>query len=92
MERTRSKRQMQEILDGWSEASDLSPRELRDLRDLRNGTLLRQLNEATMAYGHGRLHCEDGSTLDIGGSTGGLTRHVLDHYVPPDNEQMESFL
>ena len=38
-------------------------------------------NEASKAFGHGRLHAANGSWIDIGGSTGGRTRKLLDNYV-----------
>ena len=51
----------------------------RILREFDNGTLRRQCNEATRRSGHGRLRGPDGTIYDIGGSTGGACRAVLDH-------------
>ena len=36
------------------------------------------------AVGHGRLENAAGKTMDIGGSTGGETRKILDGWKPPD--------
>ena len=41
------------------------------------------------AYGHGTLRRDDGETIEIGGSTGGMTRFLLDGYAEPD---VDSFL
>ena len=43
-----------------------------------------QANKLTMISGHGRLKQEDDSFVDIGGSTGGFVRTVLDDWEPPD--------
>ena len=53
------------------------------LRKLDNDTLRIEANKATRAFGHGRLKHRDGSFTDIGGSSGGVTRTVLDDYQPP---------
>jgi len=60
---------------------DLTEDEVWLLNDLRSGTLLRQANDAVEAYGHGTLRTDQG-TLQIGGSTGGRTREVLDGWEP----------
>ena len=57
--------------------------ELQLLHDFDSGELLRQANDATRASGHGRLRSEDGTFQDIGASTGGLLRTVLDNWRPP---------
>ena len=41
-------------------------------------------NEAVAAFGHGTLRRDDGETIEIGGSIGGVTRFLLDGYVEPD--------
>ena len=56
----------------------------RVLEDYRSGELLRQANNLTMKSGHGRVKREDDSFVDIGGSTGGFVRTVLDDWEPPD--------
>ena len=52
------------------------------LRDLHDGTLRRHANEAIIEFGHGCLRDKHGRPLHIGGSSGGLTRKLLDG--PPD--------
>ena len=50
---------------------------------LEDGSLLRRTNDAVAAYGHGTLRQGD-ETVEIGGSTGGVTRFLLDGYAEPD--------
>ena len=53
-------------------------REQRDLlHDFRSGSALQEYNNAIIAYGHGRLRNPEGAYMDIGGSTGGVTREFL---------------
>jgi hypothetical protein len=54
------------------------------LRDLDNGNLLHEANTLTRLSGHGRLRKSNGEFIDIGGSTGGFVRTVLDDWEPPD--------
>ena len=68
---------------------DLEHWEQENLRRLQDGSLLRHTNEAVAAYGHGTLRRDDGETIEIGGSTGGITRFLLDGYAEPD---VDSFL
>ena len=49
-----------------------------------NDSLRKEANEATLHSGNGRLRREDGTKMDIGGSTGGLTRILLEHWKPRD--------
>ena len=49
-----------------------------------SGQLLQQKNMSIVAVGHGRLQTAHGDYLDIGGSTGGGSRRVLDSWQPPD--------
>ena len=59
--------------------------EQHNLHMLENGSLLDRTNEAILAYGHGMLRSADGNdTLEIGGSTGGMSRYLLDGYEEPD--------
>ena len=46
--------------------------------------LRQELNKAVSAWGHGRLRSAHGRHLDIGGSTGGESRRIIDGWVPPD--------
>ena len=64
----------------------LGLRELAMVREFESGHLRTKANDAVKAYGHGRLHARDGSHMDIGGNTGGLTRRLLDSYVIPSHE------
>ena len=51
------------------------------------GILRKDLNEAVANLGHGRLRSAGGNYLDIGGSTGGGSRRIIDGWVPPDWRQ-----
>ena len=64
--------------------ASLTPAQLELLALLDDGTLVRQANHLTICAGHGRLRRADGSAVDIGGSTGGYARSVLDDWQPPD--------
>ena len=75
--------------DGQVEKRDLQPWQKRNLRRLEDGSLLRDTNEAVAAYGHGTLRRDDGQTMQIGGSTLGVTRFLLDGCAEPD---VDSFL
>ena len=74
---------------GQVDIRDLERWERENLRRLQDGSLLRHTNEAVAAYGHGTLRRDDGETIEIGGSTGGITRFLLDGYAEPD---VDSFL
>ena len=67
---------------GKSKAKPLNRNQMRVLQDYRSGELRRQANKLTMISGHGRLQKEDHSFVDIGGSTGGFVRTVLDDWEP----------
>ncbi len=54
------------------------------LRKYDDDELRIERNRAVMALGHGQLRNKHGDTMDIGGSTGGVTRRILDNYCPPD--------
>ena len=64
----------------------LSPRQMVLLEDYDSGRLMRELNNAKVAWGHGRLRDEVGRYMDIGGSTGGVSRRIIDRWTPPDPE------
>ncbi len=64
----------------------------RDLLEkLQNGILQQQANAAIRAFGHGDLRDETGRRLSLGGSTGGLTRCLLDGWAPKGEEDIASF-
>ena len=48
-----------------------------------SGELRRELNEAVAACGHRPLGSRQGEHLDIGDSTGGGSRRLVDGWVPP---------
>ena len=50
---------------------------------MESGELLWRMNSAVGKWGHGRLETPDGHCLEIGGSTGGLTRKLVDEWKPP---------
>ena len=58
-------------------------REFQVLQDWDNGKLREDLNKAIVALGHGRLTTASGHHLDIGGSTGGGSRRIIDGWRPP---------
>ena len=55
----------------------------KNLQMLEDGSLLRRTNEAVAAFGHGTLR-HGNERVEIGGSTGGVTRVLLDGYAEPD--------
>ena len=48
------------------------------------GELLTARNNAIVVVGHGRLRRRCGDYMDIGGSTGGGSRRIIDSWQPPD--------
>jgi len=58
--------------------------ERRNLTKLQDGSLLQIRNQAVATYGHGTLRFQNGEVLEIGGSTGGFTRVLLDSHQEPD--------
>ena len=59
------------------------------LHKLDTDMLRKRSHDLTMKFGHGRVHKKDGSYVEIGGSSGGQARRVLDNYVPPHPEDIE---
>ena len=65
-------------------AQGFSSHQQRLLKRLESGQLLWQMNSAVGEWGHGRLESPDGAhCVYIGGSTGGLTRELVDKRQPP---------
>ena len=75
---------------GKRKATPPNPKQLRVLQEYQSGELRRQAHKLTMISGHGRLKKEDHSFVDIGGSTGGFARTVLDDWEPPDLADFEA--
>ncbi len=70
----------------------LSSRQTVLLEQYESGRLMKELNEAKVAWGHGCLRSEDGDTLHIGGSTGGGSRRIIDDWAPPAPLHLQEFL
>ena len=67
----------------------LTPMQLEVLKQFKSGLLLREANRRTLISGHGRLKRADDTFEDIGGSTGGLVRIVLDNWREPALEDFD---
>ena len=52
------------------------------MTELEDGTLQKEANRLTKKSGHGKITRSDGSSIIIGGSTGGFTRAVLYDWTP----------
>ena len=85
-------RLQERLLQGDSRGEPLTLKQQRVLQQYKSGELRRQANQLTMISGHGRLKKEDDSFVDIGGSTGGFVRTVLDDWEPPDLADFEGEL
>ena len=64
-------------------SSPLSAWQQGILGKYRSGELRQEANKRTRISGHGRVRKDDGTFVDIGGSTGGFVRTVLDDWGPP---------
>ena len=87
-EACRLKQRVDECSNSGRDASQLaqgfSSHQQRLLKRLESGELLWRMNSAVGEWGHGRLESPDGAhCVYIGGSTGGLTRELLDKWQPP---------
>ena len=80
---------VQAKVQGKRNARPLNAKQLQCLEKYRSGELRKRANELTKISGHGRLKAEDQSFVDIGGSTGGFVRVVLDDWEPPDLADFE---
>ena len=69
------------------EVVTFTQKELEVLQKWDSGQLLDERNKAIVAVGHGRLQTARGGHLDIGGSTGGGSRRIIDGWQPPDWRQ-----
>ena len=81
-------RRREELMrDGASQPVGLASftrKELEVLRQWDNGELRDNRNMSIVAFGHGRLRTAGGDYMDIGGSTGGGSRRIIDGWQPPD--------
>ena len=81
---------MRKILTGKCDPGTTLSRKQQELLALYDtGTLLKEANRLTRISGNGRLRRTDGSVVDIGGSTGGYTRTVLDDWQAPDVTELD---
>ena len=70
--------------DSGQEVLTFTQNELEVLQQWDMGQLRYLLNTAILALGHGRLQNARGEYLEIGGSTGGGSRRILDRWQAPD--------
>ena len=70
--------------DQGQEAATLTRKQMDVLRKWDTGELRVNRNNAIVAVGHGRLLTAAGDYMDIGGSTGGGSRRIIDSWQPPD--------
>ncbi len=78
-----------DMIEGRGASQPAAPRvftkrQLRLLHQFDNDELRINRNNAVQALGHGQLRNRRGDIMDIGGSTGGVTRRVLDNWQQPD--------
>ena len=69
------------------EVETFTHKQLEVLQQWDSGELLSNRNRSIVALGHGRLRTARGDYLDIGGSTGGGSRRIIDGWKPPDWRQ-----
>ena len=79
----RRRAQFQPASYGQDKATYTS-RQVELLRQYDSNELLIAMNNAIVGAGHGRLRRPCGEFLDIGGSTGGGSRRIIDGWMPPD--------
>ena len=89
-EACRLKQRVDECSNSGRDASQLaqgfSSHQQRLLERLESGELLWRMNSAVGKWGHGRLETPDGHCVEIGGSTGGRTRKLVDNWAAPSFE------
>ena len=85
-------RLQEKLSKGTKRGRPLNSEQLRVLQDFESGKLRREANDWTLISGHGRLRNEDGTFVDIGGSTGGFVRTVLDDWESPDTTDFQEEL
>ena len=80
------------VNNGQCKYEDLTEENKVDLGNLNNGNLRKWANSAIIAYGHGSVRRADGATMAIGGSTGGITRRLLDGHQQADADDFLSLV
>ena len=69
----------------WKADQDLTDKQIEEVKLYEEGFLLAKANELTLRSGHGTLRRPgDGSKLEIGASTGGIVRRILENWEEPD--------
>ena len=66
------------LRQGRFSADTISPEEHRLIEEYKSGELQEICNEATRQHGHGKIVLPSGEVINIGGSTGGKVRRLLD--------------
>ena len=83
-EGARLARHRQELQGRGQEEPTFTRRQWNVLQKWESGELRANRNRAIVALGHGRLLNAQGDYLDLGGSTGGGSRRIIDSWQPPD--------
>ena len=73
----------------WEE---LAPDEQGLVEDFNSGLPRHQLNVATQNHGHGKIVTATGEEVNIGGSTGGRVRRLLDHHRDHDATMVDELV
>ena len=72
-----------QLEQGQIDEDDLEWWQRENLRKLADGSLLRRTNSAVAAFNRGTLY-QGADTIEIGASTGGVTRFLLDGHAETD--------
>ena len=78
------------IADGNARLTDFTLSDQLLIEELSRGVLQKHANEAIAAFGHGTICDETGREIHLGGSTGGVTRLLLDDYQAPGEADIGS--
>ena len=69
----------------WKAGQDLTDKQIEEVKLYEEGFLLAKANELTLRSGHGTLRRPgDESKLEIGASTGGIVRKILENWKEPN--------
>ena len=80
----RAKVRLARKYDRLSKERRLYPDQESLVKRLHDGSLEAEAQRLTLIPGHGKINLKDGTSIIIGGSTGGFTRAVLYDWTPPD--------